>query len=178
MNDLPTISSALSQRSIRNFIGYALFTLCTIIPSVSIWQYGGDASQQPAFNRPQFGPRGGRFQQSPVDWKARAWWIGRGVLAVVGTTVAMMILLPHAGCKRFAVLFGPPTGLAAVAATAYWLTGRTEIYRVEPVLVGLMAAVPTGFLWVLCCQKPYERFARRQRQEDDDDFDDVEDDES
>lgn len=84
------------------------------------------------------------------------WMFGKTSLAMFGATASLLILMPFRGCKRYAILFGPPTGLLVVSAVGLWLLGRTEIYRFEPVIVAILAALPTSGLWFLCCKYAYE----------------------
>ena len=175
MNRPMTIQAALSQRTVRNLIGYMLFAVSAIIPAVSSWQREPVPQRTaPGFRSSPFdGPPSRRFgdrrgSQGPFttltsrDALSWAWYFFRLFLTTVGTTIAMLVLLPYSGCKRFAILFGPPTGIAVMTATSLWLAGRTSIYRVEPVLVAMIAAVPTGMLWILCCKSSYERHYHRR----------------
>jgi hypothetical protein len=84
------------------------------------------------------------------------WLFSKTILAMFGATVSLLILMPFRGCKRYAILFGPPTGLMVVTAVGLWLVGRQEIYRFEPVIVAVLAALPTAALWFLCCKWAYE----------------------
>lgn len=166
-----------------------LFAVSAIIPAVSSWQrepvpqrvtpgfrsspFDGPPSRRSGDRRGSQGPFTTLTSSEVLSW---AWYFFRLFLASVGTAIAMLVLLPYSGCKRFAILFGPPTGIAVMTATSLWLVERTSIYRVEPVLVAMIAAVPTGALWILCCKAPYERHHRRRVRESRDIPHEIEDD--
>jgi hypothetical protein len=166
-----TISGELSKGSFRTGIGYAIFFLLVALPTVDAWQYGSDRLQptQETF-RSDFGPRtmrgwpdgrpSVREQMNSSWWPNTArvmWFFSKVSLAIFGATLAMIILLPFRGCKRFALLFGPPTGFIVMSAISLWIAGRDEIYRFEPIVVGVVAALPTSALWLLCCKWSLDR---------------------
>lgn len=165
MNGSRTVYSSLNERSCRNTLGYLLFAISTILPTIAYWQSGGD---QVPLHRPQWsvdrprshplGPWPGTGERSDTGTRVAviAWWLVRAAFAALGTTIAMAVLLPYPGCKRFALLLGAPTGLAAMTASSLWLAGRTEVYRFEPVLAGIVGAIPTGFLWLQCCKWSFD----------------------
>ena len=164
-----SIITELSRRSFRNLFGYMLFAVSTIIPSITEWRSAAPVQSPPAMQpmlmdrlpRHRFGHRFDQPRLSPGGIVATAsgwaWWLARIFFAAAGTTIAMIILLPYPGCKRFALLFGAPTGLAAMTASAFWLSGRAVVYRSEPVLIAILAALPVGLLWIVCCKNAFER---------------------
>lgn len=164
MREVLSCQEELSRRTFRNLCGYLLFAACVIVPAISDWKSGAPvmapAVGQPGIGNPSQFP-GNRQQPGGVlsdsgDVRARLakwiWWLTRAMFASIGTTIAMVVLLPYRGCKRFALLFGAPTGLAAMIATGVWLSGRTVVYRAEIVVIAIVAALPTGFLWMKCCE--------------------------
>lgn len=165
-----SISSVLGEISFRNGLGYAVFFLVVTLPTVDSWQSGseverlsehpGGRSQYLTRNLPTW--RDGR--PSVREQMNRSWWpttsrlmwlFGKATLAMLGATVSLMILMPFRGCKRYAILFGPPTGLLVVTTVGLWLAGRTEIYRFEPVVIAVVAALPTTVPWFFCCKWAY-----------------------
>lgn len=161
-----TISGELGKGSFRTGIGYTLFFLLVTLPTLDAWQYGTERLEP---NREtyqtSFGPRtmrgwpergpSVRDQMNSSWWPNTArlmWFFSKVSLSIVGATLAMIILLPFRGCKRYALLFGPPTGFFAMSAISLWIAGRDEIYRFEPVVVGIVAALPTAALWLVCCK--------------------------
>ena len=160
------ISDVLNGYNFRTLVGYGLFALTAILPAADAWQRGEpDPVAAPA--APQFGPRGfagrppgmhGPFRSSATTGLGTwAWRFTKPFLAAFGTTAAMIILMPFSGCKRYALLFGPPAGFMASVAVSLWLWERTDVYRFEPVLVAVVAALPAGTLWFFCCKRSYER---------------------
>lgn len=165
------ISDVLGQRSFRNGLGYAIFCLMVMLPTVDSWQSGTEVEQNayrdPWHTRHGVDPMRGwpKGRPSVREQMNRSWWpdtsrimwmFGKTILAVFGATVSLLILMPFRGCKRYAVLFGPPMGLMVVSAVGLWLMGRTEIYRFEPVVIATIAASPTFALWYFCCKSAYE----------------------
>ena len=161
-----TISGELGKGSFRTGIGYTLFFLLVMLPTVDAWQYGSER-MQPAQSdfRSNFGPRtmsgwpdgrpSVREQMNSSWWPTTVsvmWFFSKVSLAMVGATLAMMILLPFRGCKRYALLFGPPTGFFVMCAISLWIAGRDEIYRFEPVIIGIIAALPTAAMWLVGCK--------------------------
>ena len=172
------IQAVLGERSFRNLCGYTLFTLVVILPSVDAWKYGSEtetntspmaststfgSSRTNSFSRfgapafrsdfPSRIPQRQSVESSGTSW---IWFLGRPILGMMGATLSLMILMPFSGCKRWALLFGPPTGLATVMAISLWLWGRSEIYRWEPIVIGVLAALPTATLWFFCCKWAFE----------------------
>ena len=165
------ISDVLGERSFRNGLGYAVFFLLVMLPTVDAWQSGSETERlsNRSTDHSNFFPRNlpmrrdGRpsvREQMKSSWwpdtSRLMWMFGKTMLAMFGATVSLMILMPFRGCKRYAILFGPPTGLLVVTAVGLWLTGRQEIYRFEPVIVAVAAALPFASLWFLCCKWTYE----------------------
>lgn len=189
------ISEVLGERSFRNALGYVVFFLTVILPTLDSWESGDDVERADSSNqRPMaerivgitppgeperlsgpnrwktergFGPVRGwpgnrptvREQMNQSWWPDTSRWMwlfGKTCLALLGATVSLMILMPFRGCKRYALLFGPPMGFMVVSAVGLWLLGRTEIYRFEPVIIGVLAASPAFALWYLCCKSAYE----------------------
>ncbi len=166
-----TISEVLGRMSFRNGLGYATFFLLVMLPTADAWQSGSESVSYES----QFGSRADfRYRNLPTrrggqlsvrERMNRSWWPGtswlmwlfaKTSLAVLGATLSLMILMPFRGCKRYAILFGPPMGLSVVTAVGIWLAGRQEIYRFEPVVVAVIAALPTASLWFLLCKWAYE----------------------
>jgi hypothetical protein len=148
--------------SFRNGLGYAVFFLTVMLPTVDAWQAGSeterlsnrdsDRSSLLMRNLPtrRDGLPGVREQMNRSWWPDTSrfmWLFSKTILAMFGATVSLLILMPFRGCKRYAILFGPPTGLMVVTAVGLWLVGRQEIYRFEPVIVAVLAALPTAALW-------------------------------
>lgn len=166
-----TISGELSKGSFRTGIGYAVFFLLVMLPTLDAWQYGSETLQPVRDNyRTGFGPRSmsgwpdGRpsvREQMNSSWWPNTgrvmWFFSKVSLAMFGATLAMVLLLPFRGCKRYAILFGPPTGFVVMCAVSLWIAGRDEIYRFEPVVVGIVAALPTTGLWLICCKWALDR---------------------
>ena len=165
------ISNVLGEMSFRNGLGYAVFFLTVMLPTVDAWQAGSeterlsnrdsDRSSLLMRNLPtrRDGLPGVREQMNRSWWPDTSrfmWLFSKTILAMFGATVSLLILMPFRGCKRYAILFGPPTGLMVVTAVGLWLVGRQEIYRFEPVIVAVLAALPTAALWFLCCKWAYE----------------------
>lgn len=164
------ISEVLGERSFRNVLGHAVFFLLVLLPTVDAWQSGSEtvrlgsgvtSGSESGFPYVRGFPRGrAGFGERTQSWwpdTSRLMWVfGRTALAVFGATLAMLILMPYRGCRRFAVLFGPPTGLMVTIAVGLWLAGRGEIYRFEPVVVAVVASLPTAGLWFWCCQWAFE----------------------
>jgi hypothetical protein len=166
------ISDALGQITFRTGIGYTLFFLLAVLPAADEWQFGSETESVSATSE-----RYSSFQYRNLPTRRdgrpsvreqmnRSWWpdtsglmwlFGKTMLAMTGATLSLMILMPFRGCKRYAILFGPPTGLLVVTAVGLWLAGREEIYRFEPVVVAIIAALPTATLWFFCCKWSYER---------------------
>ncbi len=157
--------------SFRNGLGYALFFLLVMLPTADAWQSGTETerfssressrSRYPSRNLPVLpdGRPSVREQMNRNWWPdtSRVKWVfGKTMLAMIGATASLLILMPFRGCKRYALLLGPPTGLFAVTAVGFWLAGRQEIYRFEPVVVAVIAALPTAAIWFLCCKWSYE----------------------
>lgn len=169
-----TISGELGRGSLRTAIGYTIFFLLVMLPTVDAWQYGSERLEPVRDDfRTGLGP--GPFRSWPDGrpsvreqmnsswWPNTArvmWFFSKVSLAMVGATLAMLILLPFKGCKRYALLFGPATGFFVMSAISLWIAGRVEIYRFEPVVVGLVAALPTAALWVVCCKWALDRSSR------------------
>jgi hypothetical protein len=166
-----TISGELGKGSIRTGIGYTLFFLLVMLPTVDAWQFGSERLKSVREdNQPSFGPRfmrdwrdgrpSVRDQMNSSWWPNTArvmWFFSKVSLAMFGATLAMVILLPFRGCKRFALLFGPPNGFFVMTAISLWIAGRNEIYRFEPVVVGIVASLPMSALWLICCKWALER---------------------
>lgn len=165
------ISDVLGAMSFRNGLGYAVFFLLVMLPTADAWQSGSeterlsnrdsDRSNYLTRNLPtrRDGRPSVREQMNSTWWPDTyrlMWMFGKTMLAMFGAAISMMILMPYRGCKRYAILFGPPTGLLVVTAVGLWLAGRQEIYRFEPVVVAVVAALPTASLWFLCCKWAYE----------------------
>lgn len=165
------ISDVLGEMSFRNGFGYAVFFLLVMLPTADAWQSGSeterlsnrntDRSNYLTRNLPtrRDGRPGVREQMNSSWWPDTSrlmWMFGKATLAIMGATISLLILMPFRGCKRYAILFGPPTGLLVVTAVGLWLMGRQEIYRFEPVIVAVIAALPTATLWYYCCKWAYE----------------------
>jgi len=163
--------------SFRNGLGYAVFFLLVMLPTADAWQSGSeterlssrhsDHSNYLTRNLPtrRDGRPGVREQMNSSWWPDTSrlmWMFGKTMLAMFGATVSLLILMPFRGCKRYAILFGPPTGLLVVTAVGLWLAGRQEIYRFEPVIIAVIAALPTAALWFLCCKWAYESRYRKE----------------
>jgi hypothetical protein len=170
------ISEVLGERSFRNGLGYVVFFLLVMLPTVDAWQSGSEIVQGSdrgsirtglGINRINAWPDGRPTVREKMnaswwpDTSRLMWFFGKTSLAMFGATLSMLILMPFRGCKRFAILFGPPTGLLVVSVVGFWLTGRDEIYRFEPVIVGLIAALPPAGLWFICCKWAFERQTQR-----------------
>lgn len=166
-----TISGELGKGSLRTGIGYTLFFLLVMLPTVDAWQYGSERIQPlREDDQSAFGPKtmrgwpgerpSVRDQMNSSWWPNTArvmWFFSKVSLSMLGATLAMLILLPFRGCKRYALLFGPPNGFFVMSTISLWIAGRDEIYRFEPVVVGLVAALPMSALWLVCCKWALDR---------------------
>ncbi len=165
------IGDVLGKRSFRNGLGYVTFFLLVMLPTADAWQAGSETvryesqfdSRSDFRNRnlptrrdglPGVRERMNRSWLPGTSWLM--WLFAKTTLAVIGATLSLLILMPFRGCKRYAILFGPPMGLSVVTAVGLWLAGRQEIYRFEPVVVAIIAALPTASLWFLLCKWAYE----------------------
>ena len=143
-----------------------------MLPTVDAWQTGSDMGRPSTYDSERVshltrnlptrrdGRPGGREQMNRSWWPNTSRWMwifSMTMLAMLGATVALLILMPFRGCKRYALLFGPPTGFVVVTAVGLWLAGRHQIYRFEPTFVAVFSALPTAGLWFLCCKRAYER---------------------
>ena len=147
------IFDVLNRRSFRTLAGYGLFALLAIIPVVEGWKRGTPdpvvAPAAPPFPNRGFGVRSLRARE-PLNSRPSSglgtwvWRLGKPVLAAFGTTLAMLILIPFSGCKRYALLFGPPAGFMASVSVSIWLWGRSEVYRIEPGLAAVVGALPAA----------------------------------
>ena len=166
------IADVLGQASWRNALGYAVFFLLVMLPTVDAWQTGSDMGRPSTYDSERVshltrnlptrrdGRPGVREQMNRSWWPNTSRWLwifSKTMLAMLGATVALLILMPFRGCKRYALLFGPPTGFVVVTAVGLWLAGRHQIYRFEPTFVAVFSALPTAGLWFLCCKRAYER---------------------
>ncbi len=165
------IFDVLGKMSLRNGLGYAVFFLLVMLPTLDAWQSGSDTERSSTWDSHRSNYHSRSFpirhdgrpsvrEQMNSSWwpdvSRLMWMFGKTSLAMFGATVSLLILMPFRGCKRYAILFGPPTGLLVVFAVGLWLLGRTEIYRFEPIIIAVLAALPTAGLWFLCCKYAYE----------------------
>jgi hypothetical protein len=165
------ISEVLGEMSFRNGLGYVVFFLLVMLPTADAWQSGSETERlsNRDSNRSSYltrnlptrrdGRPGVREQMNSSWWPDTSrlmWMFGKTMLAMFGATVSLLILMPFRGCKRYAILFGPPTGLLVVTAVGLWLAGRQEIYRFEPIVIAIIAALPTAAIWFYCCKRAYE----------------------
>src|SRR5262245_42888055 len=93
------IFDVLGQRSSRTLLGYGLFALAVVIPSVESWRHGPEAPAVVApsggFGTPRFDPRPPSMRASQPARHTASQVLGsvvRTMLAMIGTTLAMLIL--------------------------------------------------------------------------------------
>lgn len=142
----PTAEVDLRPNGIRRFLAIALFFVAVVLPIDAVWRAGGLEPQAPvpdrhAMIRPPW--REAREPAAPEIALPFYLW----PLAIVGGIFSLALYAPAWGCKRYALLFGPVAAGGALMFLKYWLTGRQEIYRFEPVIASMIGAAPGVALW-------------------------------
>jgi hypothetical protein len=126
----------------RKFLAIALFFLTVVLPVSSLWQEGGlEPAASPRF--PSF-TRGARQTEPAIRTPWYLW-----PLAITGGILSLALYCPNWGYKRYALLCGPIAAIGTQMFLVYWLTGRTTVYRFEPVLVAMAGALPGIAIWVM-----------------------------
>lgn len=155
-NHIPTGSAEVSDQppldlNVRGFLRYLaiiLFVAGVVLPLDSSWREGRlSGTPETRSNVPRFGNVRSRFVDDAREQQGVPWYLK--TIAVVSSIVALMLYLPRWGFKRYALLAGPIMGLGAFWVLGYWLSGRTTIVRYEPVLAGMLGALPGIVLWIV-----------------------------
>ncbi len=129
----------LKPGGFRKFLAIVLFMATVIFPVQSIWKDGGlDPEPVSRF------PASTRFAQSTVKTPWYLW-----PLAITGGILSLALYCPNWGCKRYALLCGPIAAIGAQMFLTYWLTGRTNVFRTEVVLISMAGAFPGIAIWAM-----------------------------
>ncbi|MCO6455574.1 MAG: hypothetical protein J5I93_09790 [Pirellulaceae bacterium] len=138
----------------RKVLAGLLIAAATTIPPVIAWQHpAADPPPSSGFPSGRFPVRErfvrDRGQPSTgskiLSWLAAAF---RHTTVALVTTLGLMLYYPRQGFKRYALLCGPVLAIIVPACLSAYLQGREEVYRVELVLVSIIASLPAVGLYV------------------------------
>lgn len=143
-----------SMYGLRKVLAGLLIAAATTLPPVIAWQHpAADPPRSAGFPSGRFAPRGGflREREQPSTGRTILSWLAaafRHTTVAVVTTLGLMLYYPRQGFKRYALLCGPLLAVIVPACLSAYLQGREEVYRVELVLVSMIASLPAIGLYV------------------------------
>lgn len=137
----------------RKVLALLLVMSVTVMPEVFSW-LNSPASPPAVSSLPtgRFHPSGGFLgnRDEPDSGALHTLWtfVKRSFVVIVAT-FGVMLYYPHSGFKRYALVCGPLMAFLVPPCIEWYLRGRTEVYRVELVLVSLVALLPGILLYII-----------------------------
>ncbi|MFN3148352.1 hypothetical protein [Bremerella sp.] len=146
-------SEEFYPHGVRKVLALMVMGSILVLPEMFAWGSApSPAEVSRSFPTGMYRPRGGFIREPSESTASKVLGtigsILKRVFIIGAVTIALMVYYPRAGFKRFALLCGPIIALLVPLAIATYLQGRQEVYRVEVVLVTLVAALPGAALYV------------------------------
>jgi len=134
----------------RKFMAMLLVLSVTALPEVFSWV---SSPEPPARSMPsgRFSPRGGFLEEREGPARnilSTLWTITKRCFVMLVCTLGLMLYYPRSGFKRYSLLCGPILALTVPLVVSAYLSGRTEVFRAEILVVTLVSLVPGVGLYI------------------------------